>query len=360
MKKLLYYFIFWSIFLLPVLVFMGCRKENAVDSGKSSHYYYSEDNSKVLYDAKTGVLSFVTEDYKDVTNDVANFSVISQHYGKDSKHIYYTYKPLTNVDYTSFGWNEELGLPKDKRHIYLSSTDTDALTVIKDADPDTYKKVKLDISCANNWYRDKNHYFYNHEKTAADRATLSFEVAYLPYDKRYVFWVEAEKVNKKEYTGTIKVVSPYMLKDDKSYYFKQDCDSAYRCIDYDDSQSVFGFYDKSFLRFRIGSCVFISGVKFLEGIVDADSFQLLRYSYSKDKNHIYYEDKIIKDADPETFEIIDYFYAKDKHRVYKFEKELRGYKPNEFVTDKWGRYPDDSSYGKEPPRVSRRSWRDDD
>jgi hypothetical protein len=37
--------------------------------------------------------------------------------------------------------------------------------------------------------------------------------------------------------------------------------------------------------------------------------------YSKDKN-IYYENNIIKEADIETFEIIDYTFAKDKNNYY--------------------------------------------
>lgn len=347
--------------LLLTLVFTGCRKEKAVNAGLSSYYFYSEDNNKILYDVKTGIMSLVTEDYKDVTGDVDNFTVISQHFGKDSKNIYYTYKVLTNVDHSSFFWDEGLGLPKDKNHVYLPKTDSDALTVIKDADPDTYERVDLSIPCLS-WYRDKKLYFYNHEKTNADRASLNFKIPYLPYDNKYVFWVEKDKVKQKEYTGSIVVINQYMLKDDRSYYLKEACDSVFRSIDYERGDR-FRFYDEHLLIFQIGTEVFFRGLKFLEGTVDADSFELLDTPYSKDKKNVYYGDKIIKDADPATFEIITYRYAKDKKRVYKYGKELPEYKPDEFVKDEWGRFPDESNYGKEPPRrtsSSRRSWRDDD
>ena len=44
--------------------------------------------------------------------------------------------------------------------------------------------------------------------------------------------------------------------------------------------------------------------------------EVLGDNYTKDENYIYYEDKIIENADPKTFEIIRDDYAKDKNNVY--------------------------------------------
>lgn len=58
--------------------------------------------------------------------------------------------------------------------------------------------------------------------------------------------------------------------------------------------------------------------------VDLDSFQLLdgRNNVFKDKNHVYYEDKIIEDADPNTFQIflVTSKYAKDKSNIFWLDK----------------------------------------
>ncbi len=63
----------------------------------------------------------------------------------------------------------------------------------------------------------------------------------------------------------------------------------------------------------------------VEGM-DPDSFQLLADEYYvKDKNHAYYgiaEPKIIEGADPDSFLVIDYFLSKDKNGVYYQDRKM--------------------------------------
>lgn len=349
------------LYLLPILTsFVSCQNESSVDSNKSYSYFYSKDKSKILYDTNNNFLTSMLfiRSYKDVTEDVDNFSVISQNYGKDKTYIYYTYKPLINVDYDSFYWDDENKLPKDKNHVYLPTTQEDTLTVIKEADPETYENIHLPIECLNNWSKDKKHYFYLHTKTDADRTTLSFESPYLPFDNKYVFNVKPDKVEKIAYRGTISVIDKHMIYDKKRLYMKMGCKlSDYKEIDYKDI-NTFVYYDKGEHIFGIDKLIFIKGVMMAADNIDTESFEVIQYPYTKDKNRVYYEHNEIPKADPKTFELLNLKYSKDKLHVYNNGEIIPNYTPETFIKDNMGRYPTDSHYG-EKPRKKRR-WRDDD
>lgn len=349
---------FFTLLCLSCLLFSSCRKEDRVDS-KSPYYFYSEDSAKILFDTNKGISSIVgNSNYRDVTTDVQNFSVISTEYAKDSKFLYYQYIALKNGDINSFYWDNENKLPKDKKHVYHPVPESNKLKVIKFADPETYEIVKPELVCPG-WYRDKNFYFYNHEKTDADRVTMNFESPYLPFDKQFVFSVDKGKVKKRAYRGDIKILNPCLLRDSYTYYFKAGCDSVSYSINYTDAEA-FEYYDTYNHVFRVDHRIYFMGILINSGIIDVDSFELLDDMYSKDKDRVYYESELMKNADPATFEVLSGGYAKDKNRVYSGGRVLEGYEPSTFIKDSWGRFPTDNDYGKAP--VERRSVRsrDDD
>lgn len=313
-------------FLITVLLFSSCRKEEFVDQSKSLNYYYSEDKSKILYDSTVRVTSFyLGSQYRDVPADVTSFEVISTKFAKDKKHLFYTNIPLINADRESFYWDDKNRLPKDKNHVYLPDTKSNKLIVIKNADSKTYEKHILDENCLN-WYKDKRHYFYDHKITDADRESMNFESPFLPFDKTYVFWVDDNEVNKKKYIGSVTVINKNMIHDDKSLYFKEGCEKKISIIPFDD-MDTFEFYSTVYHIFKID-------------------------------NKVYYAGILIKEADPETFQILNSKYSKDKNHVYKDGAILEGYKPENFKSDGSGRYPTDEDYGK--PSRQRYKSRDDD
>ena len=50
---------------------------------------------------------------------------------------------------------------------------------------------------------------------------------------------------------------------------------------------------------------------------DSESFQILKYSYTKDKNNVYFLDRKLENVDPDTFEILNSHDARDKTHTYK-------------------------------------------
>lgn len=343
--RLISFFILSSVFLQT-----SCRKETAVDGYKSSHYFYSIDRAKILYDVipSTSLESLWRQQYVEMPADVASFKVLSTEFAEDKKHVFYTYKILLNVDHKSFYWDSINELPKDRRHVYLPTTQTDRLDIIKYADPKTYERVKLPVP-AQKWYKDKRHYFFNHEKTNANIQTMKFDCPYLPYDNRYIFYEKDKDIYTLPYKGKITVANAKMIYDDKHVLYSAGCDSSATIIDYKDI-STLRFYDNDYQAFSIDSTVYIMGHIINDNNVDAASFEIVQYPYYKDNNQVYYKNTPLYSSDPSSFVILTEKYAKDKKHVYTKGKILAGYNPEKFTADQWGRYPPDFNYGKDPAK----------
>ncbi len=361
MKYIAFTLFFSSVF------FMSCRQEKHVDSSKSDNYYYSEDNTKILYDSTTYLITFLSKpEYLEVLADVNTFEPIASKYGKDKDHVYYKNIQLINVDRESFYWDNDNDLPKDKKNVYLPDTKTNSLTIVEGADPKTYERHILQPKCLN-WYKDKDHYFYKHKITDADRETMNFESVFLPFDKVYIFWISNEKVYKKQYDGKITVISSNLLHDDKHFYYKEGCDERKEEKENQNNAFIipfknvelFKFYDEIFKVFRIDDKIYYQGLEIDQA--DVDTFEKIEFNYFKDKSRVFFKNTYLENSDPKTFDIINWMYAKDKNNVYKHGKILERYKPGDFKADQWGRYPPDDNYGVAPKSSGRSGfWRDDD
>ncbi|SHF91238.1 DKNYY domain-containing protein [Dysgonomonas macrotermitis] len=340
----------FSLLILLSFSLISCRKEKAVDGYKSTHYFYSVDRSKILYDVipSTSLESLWRQQYIELPADAATFEVLSSEFAKDKKRIFYTYKIVMNVDRKSFYWDSINELPKDRRHVYLPKTETDHLVVIKYADPKTYERVDLPISCKK-WYKDRYHYFFDHEKTNANVSTMKFDSPYLPHDNRYVFYEKDGKISALSYKGELTVANEKMVYDEEQIVYIANCDSAATIIPYKDIESL-RFYDNEYNTFSVDSVVYVTGLQITDNNVDAVSFEIVSFPYCKDKNQVYYKNIPIYGSDPKTFAILDDRYAKDKKHVYTRGKILQGYSSEKFVSDKWGRYPPDFNYGKDPDK----------
>jgi hypothetical protein len=67
-------------------------------------------------------------------------------------------------------------------------------------------------------------------------------------------------------------------------------------------------------------------------IMSYGAIELYRHAahYTKDKNHVWFENKIMEHADPATFEFISPEYTKDKNHVYYEGKLVEGADPGTF------------------------------
>ncbi|MBN1184395.1 MAG: DKNYY domain-containing protein [Bacteroidales bacterium] len=57
---------------------------------------------------------------------------------------------------------------------------------------------------------------------------------------------------------------------------------------------------------------------------ETNSFRVIYGNYAKDKKNVYYQNKVIKNADPESFKVLDMEYAMDTNCFYSYGKRLKG------------------------------------
>lgn len=74
--------------------------------------------------------------------------------------------------------------------------------------------------------------------------------------------------------------------------------------------------------------------------IDGASYQLvggnsMEYVYTQDKNHIYFKERVVPQADIKTFKYIDFAFGKDKSRVY-YQDQIIPIDPANFLIDKHG------------------------
>ncbi len=97
---------------------------------------------------------------------------------------------------------------------------------------------------------------------------------------------------------------------------------------------------------------FFAGAHLIEN-ADKATFEILKPmkmdcgspAYAHDKNHVFFDDKVLEGADTMTFEVLASPYSKDRYHVYVDGKPLRGVDPQSFrvVTEKPSRHSCDES-----------------
>jgi hypothetical protein len=101
---------------------------------------------------------------------------------------------------------------------------------------------------------------------------------------------------------------------------------------------------------------------------DFDSFIILSYFYAKDKNHVYYMDKILKNSDAGTFELLEdsypevlkNYYAKDRQTIVFEDTPIEGADIETFKSLGAGMAQDKNSVyyrGKKLTKIDRKTFR---
>ena len=77
---------------------------------------------------------------------------------------------------------------------------------------------------------------------------------------------------------------------------------------------------------------------------DRASFRVLSSSFAKDKKSIFYKDRVLHGADSRTFKVIDSYYSKDKNNVYYLDKVVKGADVETFRDTLKSRISNDKTY----------------
>lgn len=224
-------------------------------------------------------------------------------------------KEVGQADADSFkAINTEYG--KDKNHVFLLGM------IVPNADPATF------VYMANTFAKDRNHGFINGKIVSNDPAhfaivpnpnetpkNVSAEGIVYARDSRNVYTYSGDTLAQAD-PATFRFVpmfNGYSLAVDKHYVYFQ-----HRPLENVDGQT---FTKLSDLYFKDKASVWILSLgKEVQWITipeaDVATFKSLKKWYAKDKNHVYYENRIVEGADLVTFEEGENGEGKDKNNTY--------------------------------------------
>lgn len=209
--------------------------------------------------------------------DVNSFQALASDYAKDKNSVYHDYSKI-DADSSTFqvldsynGWSN---WAKDKNGAFFSGlpvdgADLESLNIINDY-----------------WAKDKNSVYNNGVKIEqADVATFqTFSDSQYAKDKSFVYSGNgSEKLNMD--SSTFKILSDKYLEDKNGIYYLRSLQDGFKLL--------------SLSR------------------ADKDSFQALGNDFGKDKNHAYFEDRVIGGADIETFHMTNAGKPEDKYNSYE-------------------------------------------
>ncbi|MBS1650832.1 MAG: DKNYY domain-containing protein [Bacteroidetes bacterium] len=335
------------ILLAIIFMLFACLSPlgKIVNKDKSKSYFYNKSKSKIIYSLDGNWFEIGHSVVKDA--DVNSFEPINDYLGKDKNYIFYQSYTQKMVDKESFVATTN-GIIKDKQHVYSidgSDYNNQRFVPIKDADPNTYQKIDY------TWAKDAAHYFYYNKPVKVDYPTFKIILPGAFTDKNYLY-VEDIVITNTTYNGNtsseisqegiaavdsfidqnqIKIINQNYLNTAQTLYYVGYANSN----QFKNKKEMFTkntFKIISSIELLNEKTVKINrehiiyyGNKYPINTVDAKSFKALDSAlfYFIDKNKVYYENKIIEEADVSSFSLINDSnikyasgYAKDKNHVY--------------------------------------------
>ena len=259
--------------------------------------HYAKDKNKVYYcseerEVKNFYMTKRQGVYNVVGADAPTFKLLGEDnfgYCKDKYRGYINGKSFEVKDVASLELIDHVFL-KDKYQVYCNRV------AVPGSDPATFKDI------AEYYFKDKNNvYTYRND---GDLVILpckkeSFSVIEYPYSKDAEgVYHEDKKITGANVTSFIKLENEY-AKDKNAAYFKNLKIEGADVLSFVVDKGYENTTDESYFA-KDKNLVYNRNLPLKD--VDVISFQALKQGYTKDKSHVYYNQKVVKGADPLTFE----------------------------------------------------------
>ncbi|MDQ1096907.1 MULTISPECIES: DKNYY domain-containing protein [Chryseobacterium] len=319
------YVFFLALILLSICT--SCRNIGKLANEQKSRSYFIDSKGKVSYCMNGNWFSLGISPMPEA--DAQSFEVLAEDIARDKNAVYFCAIKQKQVDRNSFYVDKKI--PKDRFHVYYILQHY-GFKIIEGADPKTYELIDNHP----NWARDRSHYFYSDKLVHADRKTFAFINSFFMKDKDSVYTTPNTGGFKSilPNSGNAEAVNDYYMRFGNTIYypsFQQGSDGTTRSFD---SIHAIRVINEQTICVN-NKDILILGKNFKYAEVDAPSFQLLTFDgdqddaymfsyYSKDKNHVYYDQEVIPGADVKTFILIGRDFGKDDKNAYFQNKLLKG------------------------------------
>lgn len=322
-----------TIYLLSILFAVGVgivviakyyvfRLGKAVNEQISNSYFYHSIKNIIVY-APDG--NWFELGYVELEADKDSFVPLAREFGKDNTSIFWKGEKQ-DVEYGAFYIDAD-GIPKDSKHVYSTLGWQKQLSVIPEANPQTYQRFDTEIDSWNRyWARDDAHYFYLDKKIDADYKSFKRINHTIAIDTNSIFAivdkqledggrvVEIREVIRKSaiLNGAIKSINADYAQIGNSIVLSN-WKNEFAVVPFETINSTKVIDERNI----VVNDQLISDGKLIQGI-DIPSFVVLQRDYFKDKDNAYYDAEIIPGANATNFEILSEDYSKDsKHVFYK-------------------------------------------
>ncbi len=307
------------LYILLTLLLVSCSPGELIDKKKSDSYFITSAGT-INYSPQGNWFEIGIEK---CDADKKSFKILSNSIAKDKNHIFYCGIKQEHVDFQTFYIEKEI--PKDKKYAYTE--DFQKLVPIVGVDAKTFEYLNFD-TLNHSWSKDKNHYYIDYKKINVDYSTFTFLNRRFSKDKDSLYadlnsW---KFITVKENTNDISVINCEYIKDKSTLYYISTLSKVELLTNHFETFKTIRIVDNDVVC--INDKVIVRGVQFKTKTVDANSFKLFRPNqidyYSKDKNHVYYEQNVIEQANPKTYLPLEFGYGKDDKHVYHETKLLKG------------------------------------
>lgn len=226
--------------------------------------------------------------------DPGTFKVLSdKDYAKDRKNVYYQGERIAGADSSSFQIIEKVGDPywryaKDRKRVYSGGRALDG------ANPASFDILDPD----SRYSKDSTLVFYCSKLIAGADAPSFRALQQLGWavDHEDAYF-EGQRLNVAD-IASFEVMPPAYRKQEYDSMLKSLGRERIPCEWAKDSQAYYCLYNRI-------------------PISDYNSFEVLTDGYAKDKNHVYYEHKIIEGADSITFRMFEYAIKVNSTKYYE-------------------------------------------
>lgn len=304
---------------------------NPVDEEKSDNHYYNNKKTDIRYSPMGNWFELGNAP---MHADVESFEVLTRFISRDKNRAYFKEDAFGSdqVDLGSFfvkegGKMADIGFDKSQVYVFTKVYGTQKkspkITIVEGADPETYVRTDWD------WANDGKNHFYRNQLISVDFdsfQTLSESFSKdrdSAYFQRNGFFSAIDADVK-----SFKVLHKYYYAQDKHHVFyavfaEQETDPELRQIPIKDDEKV-ALLNEAFIQ--IGNQIYF-GTTPLQ--LDAAFTEILSTYYIKDKSKVYYQDRLLEDADAETFGPIGKYQIGDKNGPFRAGERLEKEKSNQ-------------------------------
>ncbi|WP_299103941.1 DKNYY domain-containing protein [uncultured Tenacibaculum sp.] len=317
------------------------------DPKKSKSYFIKNNN---IYYSPNG--NWFELGYNKSEADAKTFEILSEKISKDSKSIYLGYTKQNQIDYSSFKLDSN-GIPKDKNNVYEYGINHLEPVEINGIDVETFEYLRKNKSSQYSWTKDKNNYYFKGKKLNVNYKTLKFLNDDFFYDNEHLYsdlkgWKIITISKTENYPK--KINEKYILSNNTLYYVGEN-EERRTSLFSEKIEKYEKFISISKNVVLIDSIIFSFGTKYeplnpktFEKIkIDYNSFETIyeshskiSFNYYKDIRNIYFNNFIIKKANPKTFEVLDLGFSKDDKYVFYNTEILKGVDSKSFRKNKIG------------------------